>query len=59
MNYNCPKNMSCDRYRCAHHFFNIANNYYDPVHQPCEWYLLYLDRQIRKEKLIKINEKEC
>ena len=56
MNYNCPKNRTCEDVRCAHH---IKNRFvYDkPVSEPCKWYIIHLDRELRRKKLEKIESK--
>ena len=55
MKYTCPRNQSCNKLRCGHHFLNVFNHD-TPVHEPCEWYFLYLDRQVRKDKLNKLKK---
>jgi len=52
--YRCPYRKTCLSYGCCHHFKNAHT--FNPVHEPCDWYIKHLEKMIRKEKIDKINE---
>lgn len=57
MDYNCPHRKNCEHIRCAHHIESLENNVdNNPVHESCEWYVKYLFKLERREKINEIEK---
>jgi hypothetical protein len=51
----CPERLKCGNLHCCEQEDLPIDQ---PVHGACLWYYKYSDREIRKEKLKKLNDKK-